>query len=209
MPEPLLDLGISDETAWLTLNAPPRNEMSKHFFELLADLVHRRCRALRVKGLVVHGAGRHFSSGANVAELTSGVANGGRGWDQSALVRSTMAFEALHSLPYPVIAAVSGCCFGSAMELALSCHYRMAAHNAVFALPETTFGIMPGCGGTVRLPHIAGVGPAIRMILSGEPVAAAEALRVGLVDLVVPPGELLRSAEALIRRLSGMGGAPT
>jgi len=93
-----------------------------------------------------------------------------------------------------VVAAISGCCLGAGLELALACHYRVSAPSAVFSLPEATFGLMPGCGGTVRLPALVGVGRAIELSLSGRTIGADEALACGLVDMVVEKKALLSTA---------------
>ena len=81
---------------------------------------------------------------------------------------------------------IRGCCLGAGMELALACHYRIAEKNAVFSLPEVTYDLMPGCGGTIRLPKLIDKGKAVEMILSGHTVLADEAKALGLIDRVVP-----------------------
>ena len=100
------------------------------------------------------------------------------------------------------MAAVGGCCLGSGLELALACRWRVAAANAVFALPETSFDLMPGCGGTVRLPLLVGRGRAVELLLSGRFVDAAEAREIGLVDAVVDRRDLLAAARRLVERVA-------
>jgi enoyl-CoA hydratase/carnithine racemase len=185
--------------ARLVLDAPPRNEMDQGFFRDLAALAPTLGQ-LPVRGLVIHGAGRHFSSGADVEALKSGVAGAHPALSAAALLAATASFQALGELSYPTVAAVGGCCLGSGLELALACRWRIAAENAVFALPETSFDLMPGCGGSVRLPRLVGRGRAVELLLSGRFVDAAEALAIGLVDAVVGRRELLGAALRLLER---------
>ncbi len=187
--------------ARLVLDAPPRNEMDHHFFRALAALVGK-LGELPVRGLVVHGAGRHFSSGADVGTLKAGLAGAQSAQAAQALLDATSNFQAIAALPYPTVAAVGGCCLGSGLELALACRWRIAAANAVFALPETSFDLMPGCGGTVRLPSLVGRGFAVELILSGRVVDAVEAREIGLVDAVVDRRDLLAAARRLVERVA-------
>lgn len=185
--------------ARLVLDAPPRNEMGQGFFDTLAALVGRLGR-LAARGLVVHGAGRHFSSGADIGALKDGLAGAQTSHAARALIAATSSFQALAQLPYPTVAAVGGCCLGSGLELALACRWRIAAANAVFALPETSFDLMPGCGGTVRLPALVGRARAVELVLSGRFVDAGEALEIGLVDAVVDRRDLQSAARRLVER---------
>lgn len=200
MREPVV-LEREEGVARLVLDAPPRNETGGAFFRALAALLPA-LRDLPLRGLVVHGSGRHFSSGADVEALRNGVRGSSPALDAPALAGATLTFQALAELPYPVVAAVGGCCLGSGLELALACRFRVAAENAVFALPETTFGLIPGCGGTVRLPRLLGTGRAVELLLSGRTLDAREALAVGLVDAVVPRRDLLEKARRLAARVA-------
>jgi enoyl-CoA hydratase/carnithine racemase len=105
----------------------------------------------------------------------------------------------------PVIAAVNGYCLAGGFELALACDMRIASDTATFGLPEVTWGIMPGAGGTQRLPRIAPLGAALELILTGERISAAEAYRLGIVNRVVPPGELMSAALSLAERICRNG----
>ncbi|MFQ5844574.1 MAG: enoyl-CoA hydratase-related protein, partial [Planctomycetota bacterium] len=113
--------------------------------------------------------------------------------------------DVIERLGKPVIAAVNGYALGGGLELALACHIRIAADTARLGLPEVTLGIIPGFGGTQRLPRVIGRGPALEMIVSGRPVAAEEAERLGLVNRVVPAGELLDAARELARTIARNG----
>jgi len=199
---PRLALELDGGIARLILDAPPRNEMDQGFFSDFAALAGTLME-LPVRGLVIHGAGRHFSSGADTSALKAGVAGAHLALSALTLLEATESFQAVSDLPYPSVAAVGGCCLGSGLELALACRWRVAAANAVFALPETSFDLMPGCGGTVRLPQLVGRGRAVELLLSGRFVDAEEALEIGLVDAVVDRRDLLATARRLVERIPG------
>jgi enoyl-CoA hydratase/carnithine racemase len=197
---PTLALERDGDLANLVIEGPPANELSFAVFDALAELVEHVLPALDVRGLVISGRGRHFSSGSNVAKLLERASSNGHtpSWCE---VHSEH-FQALARLPYPVVAAVSGCCLGSGLELALACAARVAADNAVFALPESQHGLIPGCGGTVNLTGLIGYRRALRLILSGELLGAAEALELGLVDVVVRRQDVHATARRLVERLA-------
>ena len=173
------------------LNSEVMNELAGVFEELEADT--------SVRGVVLTGAGeKAFVVGADIEELArmdslSGVELSRRG--QRVLL-------AIERFPKPVLAAVGGYAFGGGCELALACHLRIASDNARFGLPEVGLGIIPGYGGTVRLARIIGLGRAVEMILTGEPISATQAEAVGLVSGVVPRSELLARAKELLRKVT-------
>lgn len=155
-----------------------------------------------VGGLVITGAGeKAFVAGADIAELAKmGPIDG---IDVSR--KGQEAFRRLERMGKPVVAGVNGYALGGGMELALACHLRVASEKARFGLPEVKLGIIPGYGGTVRLPRIVGRGRALEMILTGEMIDAARAHEMGLVNQVVPPGETRAAAEALLDAILGNG----
>jgi enoyl-CoA hydratase/carnithine racemase len=171
------------------------------FFEELSEILLRVRRHPDTKGLILSGRGRHFSSGANIEELKDRLERPSSAALEELRSHSLTSFHGLASLPFPVVAAIQGCCLGSGMELALSCHYRICTKNALFCLPETRFGLMPGCGGTIRLTQLVGAGKAIELILSGRNLLAADALRLGIVDLIADKRDLLDTAARLIEKL--------
>jgi enoyl-CoA hydratase len=148
--------------------------------------------------LIVTGSGeKSFISGADIEELAvldPPSAEAISRFGQRVLDR-------LEQSPKPVIAAVNGYAFGGGCELALACHVRLASENAVLGLPEVSLGIIPGYGGTQRLPRLLGTGRALELILSGRRVKADEAERIGLVNRVVPRAELLAEAEKLAQAI--------
>jgi len=146
------------------------------------------------RALVVTGAGeKSFISGADINELAVLDPRGAE--DISRF--GQRVFDVLEGSHKPVIAAVNGYAFGGGCELALACHVRLASENALFGLPEVSLGIIPGYGGTQRLPRLIGTGRALEIILSGRRVKADEAERIGLVNRVVPREQLLEEAVKL------------
>jgi enoyl-CoA hydratase len=176
------------------LDAQTIDELEAAFRELSADE--------KVGAIVLTGAGeKAFIAGADIAMLgrqgvLDGTANARRG---QAL---TLAME---SVQKPVLAAINGFCLGGGLELALACDVRFAAATAKLGLPEVSLGIIPGYGGTQRLPRLIGQGPALQMILTGDPIPAEEALRLGLVNGVFPQAELLASVKAVAMRMISRG----
>jgi enoyl-CoA hydratase/carnithine racemase len=197
MLESPLKLEVGGSIARLVLAAPPRNDMTLDFFAHLAGLCAGALRHDGLRGLIIHGVGRHFSSGADVAELLA-ISASDPARAEALLYQNHRSFSQLERLPYPVVAAIGGVCLGAGLELALACRYRVAARRAVFALPEVSFGLLPGCGGTVRLPRLVGAPLAIELILTGRTLLADEALAVGLVDQVVDRRDLISAAESMI-----------
>lgn len=152
-----------------------------------------------VRVVVVTGAGdRAFVAGADIRELASLAPMNARALSQ----RGQHVFDLIEHLGKPVIAAVNGFALGGGCELAMACTLRLAADSARFGQPEVNLGLLPGYGGTQRLARLVGKGRALEMMLTGAPVTAAEAERVGLVNRVVPAAQLLGEALALADRLS-------
>ena len=148
-----------------------------------------------VRAVILTGAGeRAFCAGTDIEELALLDAEGAR----RAALRGQAVCEQIENCPVPVIAAGGGC------ELALACHLRIAATHAEFGLPETRLGIIPGYGGTQRLPRIAGSGPALEVMLTGSQISALEAQRLGIVNRVVSPAELLPEALSLADEIGGL-----
>ena len=176
--------------------------MDAHFFNELTRLRREVFPALSVRGMLVYGRGRHFSSGANIAELLSLYQTAPSENPAPFLRGNIETFLALESLPFPVIAVINGCCLGAGLELALSCHVRIASRHAIFSLPESTYGLLPGCGGTIRLQEVIPFGKALEMILSGRILSADEAYENGLVSKLVEKRVSIQTAEMMIAHYS-------
>lgn len=198
---PPISLEQIDGIAHLILDRPPRNEMDRAFFAALESLTRDELPDLDVTGLICRGRGRHFSSGADVAQLKRRARTRGLPDLADELRSNSHAFHRIAELPYPTVAVVAGCCLGSGLELALACDLRLTAPHALLALPEAEFGLMPGCGGTVRLTEIVGTPRALELTLRGRSLGTDEALTLGVIDRIVPRKSLVPTAVALIHRL--------
>ncbi len=192
-----------DEIATLVIQRPEKlNALNGELIDELDRAFHQLAEDATVRGIILTGAGeKAFVAGADIAELArmgplSGVRTSRQGQD---------AFRFLEKLPKPVIAAVNGFALGGGLELALACHLRIASENARFGLPEVKLGIIPGYGGTIRLPRLVGRGRALEMMLTGEMIDAEEAYRIGLVNRVVPQVELQATAQALLKKITANG----
>lgn len=186
--------------ATLTLNRPAaRNALDRQLAaDLLAALTDLHARAA-LRAVVVTGAGdRAFSAGADLAERQS-LTPAERTAHTAAI---NAAADALAALPMPTFAAVHGYALAGGAELALACDLRLAATDATFGFPEVRIGIFPGAGGLVRLPRLIGLGPARDLLYTGRRLDAAEAHRLGLVDRLVPPADLLPAAHALAAEIA-------
>jgi enoyl-CoA hydratase len=176
------------------LNSEVIDELGRVFTELEGDEA--------VRGVILTGAGtKAFVAGADIGELAAMDAMDGVRTSRS----GQEVFLRIERCSKPVLAAVGGFALGGGCELALACHLRVASRNARFGLPEVGLGIIPGYGGTVRLARLVGLGRAVEMTLTGEPVTAERALELGLVSRVVPRDELLETAMALMRTITAKG----
>lgn len=164
-----------------------RNALSAAVRRALLDALHTLSEDPDVRVIVVTGAGeKSFVAGADIAEFATRTPV-----DQYRAMRLPSYLDAIERSPKPVIAAINGYCLGGGLELAMACDFRIAAEHATFGQPEIKLGIIPGGGGTQRLPRLVGLGYAMKMILSGEPISAAEALRIGLIEEVVSRDRLM------------------
>ncbi len=152
-----------------------------------------------VKAVILTGAGdKAFVAGADITELAQATPITGK---QTA-EKGQRVFRAIERFPKPVIAAINGFALGGGCELALACHIRIASEKAQLGLPEVTLGIIPGYGGTQRMARLLGKGKALELILTGDRVGAVEAERIGLVNKVVAPEELMSTCEEMARRIT-------
>jgi enoyl-CoA hydratase len=151
-----------------------------------------------VSAVILTGAGeKAFVAGADINQVGALDAIRAREWGR----HGQKVFSQIETLTKPVIAAINGYALGGGLELAMACHIRVAASHAKLGLPEGKLGIVPGYGGTQRLPRLVGVGRALEMILTAEPITAEEAHRIGLVNHVVPAQELLGTARAIAAKI--------
>jgi enoyl-CoA hydratase len=189
--------------ALVTVNRPDKlNALSGAVVIELKDAFERIARDSEVRAAIVTGAGeKAFVAGADINELAVLSPFEARGY----ALRGQQAFRMLETSAKPSVAAVNGYALGGGLELAMACTVRFASENARLGQPEAKLGIIPGYGGTQRLPRLVGRGRALEMLLSGEPVTAAEAHRVGLVNAVIPQGELLSYSRAWLQKVLANG----
>lgn len=190
--------------AWVTINRPEKlNALNRTVLDELKICLELIQKDDSVRAVILTGAGeKAFAAGADIKELSVLDAVCG----QKASRRGQSLFDFVENLGKPVIAAIRGFALGGGCELAMACTLRIASEDARLGQPEVKIGIIPGYGGSQRLPQLVGKGRAMEMILTGEPVTAEEAHRIGLVNHVVPAVELLAAAEALARKM--MANAP-
>lgn len=184
----------------LTINRPQKlNAISKKLTEELKQFLDEVEKDDELRVLVITGAGdKAFVAGADINELVDRDAQLGR---EVSRERQEI-FARIENLPVPVIAAVNGYALGGGLELALACNIRICSDKAQFGAPEVKLGIIPGDGGTQRLPRLVGLGRAMEMILTGDFVDAQEAYRIGLVNKVYPHQELMERVMALARKIA-------
>lgn len=192
-----------DKVAWIMLNRPQQlNALGRRTMEELEEALTTVEREDQIQVLVITGAGeKAFAAGADIQELAAlspGEAEAFSRFGQN-------IFRHLEKLKKTSIAAVNGLALGAGCELAASCSLRIASQGARFGQPEVNLGIIPGWGGTQRLPRIVGRGCALHLILTGEIIDAQEAWRIGLVDKVVSASELIPHVEALTNELLRKG----
>ncbi|WP_307818454.1 enoyl-CoA hydratase-related protein [Streptomyces sp. MBT62] len=195
---PRIRLDTDGPVVTLRLDNPPMNAFDSLQREELSARVRELADSPSVRAVVLYGGERLFAAGADIKALAAMGPEEIRGWNR-ALQRT---FDEVARLPMPVIAAVTGYALGGGMELALAADYRVAAEDAIFAQPEVQLGIMPGSGGTQRLARLIGPPRAKNLLMTGRRVKADEALRLGLVDEVVPVGDALKAAQTYARQLS-------
>ena len=202
MPYEQIAVEVSDRVAVLTLNRPKvLNAMNAALFAELDAALQMLGADDSVRAVIVTGAGeKAFAAGADIEELAAVSQSDGQGLSE----RGQRVFGKLETLGKPAIAAVNGFALGGGCELAMACTVRIASETARLGLPEVKLGLIPGYGGTQRLPRLVGKGAALKMMLTGEMISAAEALRIGLVDEVVPAAELMGRVRALAATMAGM-----
>lgn len=186
-----LNLEIKNKTAVITLNRPESlNALDSHFFSEMNSILDSISTNQNLSALIITGEGKAFVAGADIAEM--------EGFSQEQALEFSRigheTFNRLESLPYPVIAAVNGFALGGGCELAMACDFRIASTKAKFGQPEVSLGLIPGFAGTQRLSRHAGLGNALYLLMTGEMIDAETALRMGIVQKLTEPEQLMDEA---------------
>jgi len=190
-----------DRVATVVFNNPPANALSSPVMSELESLFEELASDAAVKAIVFTGAGSFFISGADVREV-AGITDAAKGRELTA--HGQRIFDRIEQMDKPVIAAINGLfCLGGGLEFAMACHLRVASDRVRLGQPEIDLGIIPGFGGTQRLPRLVGQAKAIELILTGDKIPAPEAKTIGLVNKVVPDAEVVKQAQGLAKKIAG------
>ena len=202
MPFKFLTLEVADRVATLTVNRPDKlNALNDATIAELGHAIDEIRVNDAIAGVILTGAGRAFVAGADISELSS----------QTPVLAKARAragqdvFRRIETCPKPIIAAVNGFALGGGCELAMACHIRIASDAAKFGQPESKLGILPGYGGSQRLPRLIGKGRAMQLLMTGETIDAAEAYRIGLVNKLTPAAELMSAAREMMKTILANG----
>ncbi len=195
---------IEERVATLTIDHPPVNALNQPTLLDLNDAIDEVIANPDVKAVVITGAGQlAFVAGADITEFAK-IENADQARTASQSVHAL--YRKIERAPKPFIAAINGVALGGGIELAMACHMRIIGDRAKVGQPEINLGIIPGWGGTQRLPRLVGPAKAIELILTGDSITAQEAYRLNLVNKVVPGGEVLKTARDLAKKISQKGG---
>src|SRR5690606_17089156 len=192
---------ISDKIAVVTLNRPQAlNALNKELLGEISSFLDEAENNPEIRVLILTGSGeKSFVAGADIKEFSDFNASQG---ELLAKEGQEKVFNKLENFPKPIIAAVNGFALGGGLELAMAAHFRIASENARLGLPEVTLGLIPGYGGTQRLPKLVGKGRAAQMIFTAEMIPAQRAFEIGLVNEVVPQSELLDRAKSIASKIA-------
>jgi enoyl-CoA hydratase/carnithine racemase len=200
-------VSVENRIATLTIDHPPANAFNKQVVEELGSAFDEVTADDQAKVIIITGAGQFFVAGADINEIYAVKDDPEQA--EAFIRRGKEVFNKIEASKKPVIAAMNGrFALGGGLELSMACHIRLAEDGLRIGQPEINLGIIPGWGGTQRLPRIVGKGKALEMILTGDPITAQEAYRIGLVNKVVPAGRVLKEATGLAKRIVSKSALP-
>lgn len=193
---------VNQDTSTCIISINREKKLNALNRDTLDELHHAIIDALReesIKGIILTGVGeKAFVAGADIAEFPAFDSKEGK---ELSLEGQSKVFDVIHQAGKPIIAAINGFALGGGLELAMACHIRIAAENALMGLPEVSLGLIPGYGGTQRLTQLVGRGHALEIILTGDMIDAKKALSIGLVNYVVPLSELILKSKTLLNKI--------
>ena len=202
-----IHISIANRIATITIDHPPANAFNRQVVEELDAAFDEVMANDEVKAILITGAGQFFVAGADINEIYA--VKDKEDEAKAFIERGKDLFSKIEASKKPVIAALNGrFALGGGLELAMACHIRIAEDGLRLGQPEINLGVIPGWGGTQRLPRIVGKGKALEMMLTGDPITAQEAYRIGLVNKVVPTGRVIREATGLARRIIAKSALP-
>jgi enoyl-CoA hydratase/carnithine racemase len=191
---------VRDNIGWIELDGADRlNPIGTSTYTGISSAIRDFESNAQVRAVVIHGAGRAFSAGADIGEISSFA---DRAQFETFIHGFTDALDVIASSPLPVIAAVHGAALGGGLELALACDLRVATVDAKLGLPEAKLGVLPGAGGTQRLPRIVPLGVATEMLMLGAPICGRRGYDVGLINVLSETGDVVSCAAQLGRQLA-------
>lgn len=198
----ILNLNIEAGIAVVTISRPKAlNALNTRFFNEMDAMVEKINGMPEVKVMVITGEGKAFVAGADIAEMVDKDQK--EGSEFSRLGQNT--FRSLEKMDIPVIAAINGFALGGGLELAMGCDFRIASAKAKFGQPEVNLGLIPGYAGTQRLPRLVGLADALYLLMTAEMIGAEDALRIGLVQKVVEPEQLMEETMKIARAIASKG----
>jgi enoyl-CoA hydratase len=194
---------VEERVATVVIDHPPANALNKQTLAELDGALDELLANSDAKVIIITGAGQMaFVAGADIGEINELVKSGNAASAQAMIEMGQAVYNKIEQFPKPIIAAINGFCLGGGLEMAMACHIRIAGDRARLGQPEINLGIIPGWGGTQRLPRLLSKGKAIEMILTGDQITAQEAKALGLINIVVPGDAVMRQATGLARKLA-------
>lgn len=198
----ILKLSIDENIAIVTISRPKAlNALNTRFFNEMDAMVEKISGMPEVNVMVITGEGKAFVAGADIAEMVN--KNQEEGSDFSRLGQNT--FRSLELMEIPVIAAINGFALGGGLELAMGCDFRIASTKAKFGQPEVNLGLIPGYAGTQRLPRLVGMADALYLLMTADMIGAEDALRIGLVQKVFEPENLMEEVMKIAKNIASKG----
>ncbi len=198
----ILDVQINEGIAIVTINRPEAlNALNTKFFEEMDSVITTLSKNSEVKIMIISGSGKAFVAGADIAEMVNKTQEEGSAFSKI----GQHTFRSLEKMNIPVIAAVNGFALGGGLELAMACDFRIASSKAKFGQPEVNLGLIPGYAATQRLSRLTGLGNALYLLMTADMITSDEALRIGLIQKIVEPDQLMEEVMKIARNILAKG----